>query len=329
MSDDDKGKIIHVRFGPGGGRIEPLPTIEPVLAAAAEEAVTDLFSKRDVAKLLGLTETRLRTLDRANIVTPSGVRNGRRAYTFQDLIALRATLMLAKNVKLRDVARAIGALRATLPRVARPLEQLRLVSDGRKVVVRSAEGNFEAVTGQLVMDFEQVELGALRDDVVRVLRPDIGDSRERSAYDLYAKASALDEDPKTQPEAERLYKQAIELDPKLAIAYTNLGNILFRRGDIVGAEKLYRKAIDVDDKQPEAHYNLGYVMLDRGQPRVAAAHFERAIARDPRFADAHFNVAMAYEQIAERDKARTHWKRYLELEPKGTWAEIARKHLHS
>jgi tetratricopeptide (TPR) repeat protein len=329
QNGEEKGKVIHVRFGPGGGRIEALPAIEPVLAAAAEEAVTDLFTKRDVAKLLGLSETRLRTLDRANIVSPSSVRNGRRAYTFQDLIALRATLMLAKNVKLRDVARAIGALRATLPRVARPLEQLRLVSDGRKVVVRSAEGSFEAVSGQLVMDFEQVMLDKLRDDVVRVLRPDIGGARERNAYDLYAKASALDEDPKTQPEAERLYKQAIELDPKLAIAYTNLGNILFRRGDIPGAEKLYRKAIDVDDKQPEAHYNLGYVMLDRGQPRIAAAHFERAISRDPRFADAHFNLAMAYEQIAEREKARSHWKRYLELEPKGTWAEIARKHLSS
>jgi len=328
MTEEDKGKVIHVRFGTGGGRIDHR-RIEPELAAAAAEAVTDLFSKKDVAKLLGLSETRLRTLDRANVVSPSGVRNGRRAYTFQDLIALRATLMLAKNVKLRDVARAIGALRATLPRVARPLEQLRLVSDGRKVVVRSAEGNFEAVTGQLVMDFEQVMLEKLRDDVVRVLRPDVGDARVRNAYDLYAKASALDEDPATQPEAERLYKKAIELDPQLAIAYTNLGNILFRRGDIPGAEKLYRRAIDKDDKQPEAHYNLGYVMLDRGQPRVAAAHFERAILRDPRFADAHFNLAMAYEQIAEREKARAHWKKYLELEPKGTWAEIARKHLHS
>jgi Tfp pilus assembly protein PilF len=102
---------------------------------------------------------------------------------------------------------------------------------------------------------------------------------------------------------------------------------LFRRGDVPGAEELYRKAISIDDRQPEAHYNLGYVMLDRGKPRIAAAHFERAIMRDPRFADAHFNLAMAYEQIAEREKARVHWKKYLELEPRGTWADIARKHL--
>lgn len=324
--DESKGggKVIHVRFGPGGGRMDT----EAEHALEVNEApVTELFSRRDVARLLGLTQARLRTLDRARIVSPSGVRRGKRAYTFQDLIALRATLMLSKDIKLRDVARAIGALREALPRVTRPLEQLRLVSDGRKVVVRSPEGTFEAVTGQLVMDFEHAEIGKLRRDVVRLLRPEIGDAREKTAYELYARASALDEDPATQPEAERLYRQAIDLDPKLAIAYTNLGNILFRRGDVPSAEALYRKAIEIDDRQPEAHYNLGYVMLDRGQPRIAAAHFERAIARDPRFADAHFNLAMAYEQIAEREKARTHWKRYLELEPKGTWADIARKHL--
>lgn len=321
--DARDGKVIHVRFGPGGGRVEP----EPEAAPAPAPAVTELFSRRDVAKLLGLTEARLRSLDRARVVCPSGRYKGRRAYTFQDLIALRATLMLSKSVRLRDVARAIGALRASLPRVARPLEQLRLVSDGRRVVVRSDEGSFEAVTGQLVMDFEQVALGELRAEVVRALRPDVAGERARSAYELYTKASAMDEHPATMAEAERLYRRAIDLDPALAIAYTNLGNILFRRGDIPGAEKLYRRAIDVDDRQPEAHYNLGYVMLDRGQPRVAAAHFEHAIARDPRFADAHFNLAMAYEQLAEREKARSHWKKYLELEPKGTWADIARRHL--
>ena len=48
---------------------------------------------------------------------------------------------------------------------------------------------------------------------------------------------------------------------------------------------------------------------------------------DPRFADAHFNLAMAYEQAGERARARPHWKRYLELEPTGTWADIARKHI--
>ena len=35
---------------------------------------------------------------------------------------------------------------------------------------------------------------------------------------------------------------------------------------------------------------------------------------------------MAYEQAGEPAKARPCWRKYLEIEPTGTWAEIARKH---
>jgi tetratricopeptide (TPR) repeat protein len=323
-----KANVIHVEFGNGTARVvqrEPDPNAGPDVSPNGREPVTDLFTKREVARLLGVTETQLRSLDRASIVSPSGERNGKRAYTFQDLIALRATHgLLAKRVKIRDVAKAIGALRHSLPRVTRPLQELRIVSDGRRVVVRTDGGAFEPLTGQLVLDFQ---VNALREDVVRVLRPESASQRARTAYDLYARASSLDEEPSTFDEAEALYKRAIALDPSLAIAYTNLGNIRFRRGDDQGAEALYGRALEVDPKQPEAHYNLGYVLLERGESRRAVAFFEKAIASDPRFADAHFNLAMALEQIGDRARARPHWRRYLEIEPSGTWAEIARQHL--
>jgi len=327
------GTVIHVTFGSSGGpNADSRARGTPAKPGAAQpqdagEPVTDLFNRREVAKLLGVSEARLRSLDRAKIVTPSGQRGKQRAYTFQDLIALRATCeLLEHRVRLRDVARAIGALRTTLPRVTRPLQELRIVGDGRRVVVRSSTGSFEPVTGQMVLDFE---VQSLRDDVVRMLRPQMGSSRARTAYDLYVQASTLDEDPATYDQAEELYGRAIRMDPSLAIAYTNLGNIRFRRGDEPGAEVLYRRALDIDPQQPEAHYNLGYVMLERGEAQAATKYFELAVVGDPRFADAHFNLAMAWEQLGERARARPHWKKYLELEPTGTWAEIAREHLRS
>ncbi len=285
-----KDNIIHVHFGPNGGRVPIDGNTAPEQIPPGREPVTDLFSAKEVSKLLGLSATRLRSLDRASIVSPTGSRNGKRAYTFQDLIALRATLMLSEKVKLREVARAIGALRQALPRVTRPLQELRIVSDGRRVVVRSHEGSFEPVTGQMVLDFD---VGALRTDVVRVLRPETPADRARTAYDLYVRASSLDEDPASYDEAASLYRRAIEVDPR----------------------------------QPEAHYNLGYVMLERGDARSATAYFEQALMGDPRFADAHFNLAMAWEQLGERGRARPHWRKYLEIEPTGTWADVAREHL--
>jgi DNA-binding transcriptional MerR regulator len=335
----DPDKVIHVIFGPGGGRVaepsaagdaaragEPRgPSSAHPPALHVREPVSDLFTGPEVVRLLGISVGRLRSLDRAGIVSPSGRRRGRRAYTFPDIIALRAARdLLAKKVRLRDVARAIDNIRKTLPKVTRPLSELRIVSDGQRVVVKSASGTFEPLTGQMVLDFD---VKALRDDVVRVLRPVVGRERARTAYDLYVRGSQLDEDPATMGEAEALYRRALELDPWLAIAYTNLGNICFRRGDEAQAETLYRKALEIEGAQPEAQYNLGYVMLERGRAADAVSFFRGAIASDPRFADAYFNLAMAYEQVGDAQKARPCWRRYLELEPTGTWAEIARKHL--
>ena len=321
-------KIIHVKFGPGGGRVleqPPPPSEKPPEPNNNREPLTDLFTRSEISRLLGLTMGRLRTLDKAGVVSPTGRRRGRRAYTFSDLIALRsAQTLLDQRVRLRDVTRAIGALKRSLPKVTRPLQELRIVSDGQRVVVRTHDGVFEPLTGQMVMD---LEVRSLRDDVVRVLRPSAGRERSRTAYELYLRASQLDEDPTTMDEAENLYLEAMRLDPWLAIAYTNLGNIRFRRQDPDAAEELYRKALEIDAKQPEAQYNLGYVMLERGKPSQSVPLFRGAIEADPKFSDAYFNLAMAYEQLGETAKARPYWKSYVELEPAGTWTEIAKRHL--
>jgi DNA-binding transcriptional MerR regulator len=323
-------KIIHVKFGPGGGRVLecelfPVDALPDQSNNSNREPLTDLFTRSEISRLLGLTPGRLRTLDKAGVVSPTGRRKGRRAYTFSDLIALRtAQTLLDQRVRLRDVTRAIGALKRSLPKVTRPLQELRIVSDGQRVVVRTHDGVFEPLTGQMVMD---LEVRSLRDDVVRVLRPSAGRERARTAYELYLRASQLDEDPSTMEEAEQLYLEAIRLDPWLAIAYTNLGNIRFRRHDADGAEELYRKALEIDSRQPEAQYNLGYVMLERGKPSQSVPLFRGAIEADPKFSDAYFNLAMAYEQLGETAKARPYWKSYVELEPAGTWTEIAKRHL--
>ncbi len=363
MGSGTDGKIIHVHFGARRGRanrkrprgdapptppselrpssVPPRPSpqhdansgsIPPPLDARATdgegpqiEPTRDVYTRAEVEKLTGAKATRLRALEKNGIVVPSARKGQKRAYTFQDLIALRAALgLLAKGVRVKDVVRAIGALKTAIPRVKKPLTELKVTGDGAKVVVRSSEGTFEPTTGQMMLDFD---VRALRDDVVRVLRPAVKQHRARTAFEIYRRASELDEDPRTMEEAAKLYRQAIEIDPLLAIAYTNLGNILFRKGDETSAEALYSKALAIDPRQPEAKYNLGYLMLERHELDVAIRYFQGAIEADPRFADAYFNLAMAYEELGDRRNARPLWRTYLELEPSGTWADIARQHL--
>jgi tetratricopeptide (TPR) repeat protein len=325
-------KVIHVLFGPGGGRTnadeargEASSEDGRPLDPKGNEPVSDVFTKGEITRLIGLSEARLRSLDKAGVVTPSARKNGRRVYDFADLIALRtAKSLFDQRIRLREVTRAIQALKADLPKIKRPLSELRIVSDGRSIVVESTEGSFEPATRQMMLD---LSVRTLRDDIVRVLRPSAGRERARAAYELYLEASSLDEDPTTLDQAVQLYRRALELDPWLAIAYTNLGNIAFRRQSNDEAEAFYKKALEIDARQPEAKYNLGYLMLERGEPERSVECFRGAIEADPDFADAHFNLAMAYEQMGRADQARPYWESYIALEPYGTWTDIARRHL--
>lgn len=155
-----------------------------------------------------------------------------------------------------------------------------------------------------------------------------GENPEQSAYSLYCEASQLDESASKADvdKALSMYEKAIELDPGLAIAYTNLGNIHFRRHDSAKARHFYDKALSLDSNQPEALYNLGYLELEGGFAMAAIRLFRRALSADPGFSDAWFNLAMALEQIGS--PATLQWQRYLSLEPNNPhWSEIARRHL--
>ena len=161
-----------------------------------------------------------------------------------------------------------------------------------------------------------------------VARADVWETRRKAtAYDAYVQASRIDEDPKRDDEAEALYRRALELDPSLVGALTNLGNICYRRRRVTEATELYTRAAGLDERHADAHYNLGYVLLEGREAWRSIPHFRRAVAAKADFADAHFNLAVAYAQIGEGCAARRHWERYLEIEPSGTWAEAARGRL--
>jgi tetratricopeptide (TPR) repeat protein len=341
--------VIHVDFGRRGKRARPPasslrsedvpeqakdtsdprrllpPQSEPPPPGRTKDPLADVYSARDAAKLFGLSPSRLRYWERSGFIGRSVMIAGQRYYSFEDLIGIRAAKeLLDEGVALQSVRKSVEALRASLPRVARPLSSLRIVADGQALLVRDDQGSYEPTTGQLRLDFEVSEL---RDDVVRVLRRSGRQNDFALAYQHYLEGCRFDEDPNGFERAEAAYRRAIELDPSLANAVTNLGNISYRRGKLEEAQNLYVRALQIDPEQPEAFYNLGFLLYDRGELGAAVLNFKRALRSDPSFADAHFNLAMALSDLGQPAEAREHWETYLRLDPDSPWAEIARQHL--
>lgn len=321
----DRDNVIRVGFGQDGKLTRatnsaPIPSQPAPPRSSPREG---LYTVTEVARLFGFKPSRLRYWHRSGLIEPSARVDGRNYYTFQDLVSVRAAKgLLAQGVPLQRVRASVESLRRAFPDAMRPLSEIKVSAEGRTVLVQDDAGSYEPTTGQSVLDFT---VDGLESDVVRLLHFD-HDDRTR-AYEHYLEGCRYDEDADTFDEAERAYKKALALDPTLATALTNLGNLEYRRGDIAQAEEYYRRALACDVEQPEALYNLGFLCFERDEIDQAITLFSQALQSDPSFADAHFNLAMALEERGDYVSAHRHWERYLTLEPEGSWADIARNHL--
>ncbi|MFI5317719.1 MAG: tetratricopeptide repeat protein, partial [Myxococcota bacterium] len=256
------------------------------------------LSTADAARILGLSEARIREFVRSGLCRPA--RDGRRyAFSFQELVVLRtAAGLLAQNVPLARVRRALAALVAEIP-PGRALSGLRVFADGKRVAVRDGGTAWEPETGQTLLDFEVDELAErvtkLRDASQRA-EPG-GDSHARALVEFERGIDLEDDDPAAACDA---YGKALALDPDLVDAWVNLGRIAHQAGNAAEAVRLYHHALERTPEDPVIHFNLALALEDARGAAPAASHYEKALELDPSFADAHFNLAALCEKLGRK-----------------------------
>jgi Flp pilus assembly protein TadD len=117
-------------------------------------------------------------------------------------------------------------------------------------------------------------------------------------------------------EALALYQKAVQIHPKVAAAYNNLGLCFARRGKLNEAASALGQAVQLDPRNPlyrnnlatvlvdqnrlpealtnlrevhgeaAAYYNLGYLLNKKGQTEAAEHNFAQALRIDPKMAPA-------------------------------------------
>lgn len=82
------------------------------------------------------------------------------------------------------------------------------------------------------------------------------------------------ENPDTLQQVEALLRKSSAIDPKLDLAYLQLGNLKFARGAFQEAVAAYRKAVAANPAGGEAHYRLGLTYKRIGDGAKAQREFE-------------------------------------------------------
>jgi tetratricopeptide (TPR) repeat protein len=279
---------------------------------------TDRFSPEEVQRILGLTGKQLDYWDRLRLVSPRK-ELGNRSYDFGDLIGLRTVKQLVdEGVPANRLRRALAALREKLAQVHAPLAELRVLSDGKDVVVERDGARLEPLSGQFVLNFETREL----DERVRVMAG-------RNADEWLATALEYEAEGKNRAEAIDAYDRALCIDPQRPEVLINCGTLHYEDGNLEKASEYFRRALALDAENALAHFNLGSVMEELGELEAARQHLRQAVRLDPNYPDAHYNLAFVCEKLGAHAEARQHWEAYVRLDPAGPWCNYARQRLAS
>jgi tetratricopeptide (TPR) repeat protein len=109
--------------------------------------------------------------------------------------------------------------------------------------------------------------------------------------------------PEPLAEAERLFRQAIAIDPDYAPAYAGLATALIFRANFGQAEELaahaqaeaaIEKALELDPHNSEAFAALGLLRSSQGRYEEARVALRRTVALNPNDAQAYYWLSMQY-----------------------------------
>jgi tetratricopeptide (TPR) repeat protein len=264
------------------------------------------YSIRDVQRTLGLSRGMIRSLIESRYVTPKLGPHRSYRFSFSDLVVMRtAHDLIAAKVPARRVSRALKGLRAQLP-ADPPSAALRIRAVGDRIVVQDGAKQWDAGTGQYVLDFSVSAEGAkLR--MLPAARASGG-----SAEEWFAHACDLEE--KGDSGAVGAYQHAIEADAHFADPYVNLGRLFQEQGRSAEAEAVYRKGIVQCPSEALLRYNLGVLLDEMGRRPAALEAYREALALQDDLADCHYNIALLYEAAGQARAALRHLNAYRRLQ---------------
>lgn len=111
------------------------------------------------------------------------------------------------------------------------------------------------------------------------------------------------------------YRQALSIEPTLAVAHFKVAEILFWQEDYINAEAAYQQAANHPDWQAASYKGIGWVRYNLGEYSEAQDYFKAALRSDPNLPDAYNGMGWSLLQDQQCLKAVTYFRQALTLQP--------------
>lgn len=104
-------------------------------------------------------------------------------------------------------------------------------------------------------------------------------------------------------------------------AYSGLGEIALRRGELAAAQEFFRKALELSPEDQAAAYNVGEILFSNQKADEAIPFFEQAARIRPDWPKPYHRLGIVHLNKGDYDKALEHLRRFLALAPEDPEAE--------
>jgi adenylate cyclase len=238
-----------------------------------------------------------------------------------------------KNEDIQKIGEILHVSHLLEGSVARAGNKLRITAQ----LIQAADGNH---LWSDTYDREMQDIFAVRSEVAQQVADTLkirllGEDKKRldkkptenlEAYNLYRQGRYY-----TQKNVEDafkraldFYQQAIEKDPRFALAYAGMADTYVLAADLSippreafsKAKEAALKAIELDDSLAEAHASLGFVHHHYDWDWVAAEkEFQRALALNPQSAQTHILYMQYLGAMGRLDEAVVQARQALEIDP--------------
>ncbi|MDB4338740.1 MerR family transcriptional regulator [Rubripirellula sp.] len=305
-----------------------------------EQAIRRYYTPAMLAHLLNVSVHVIRRWQRRGLITPVRTLHRLPYFDFQEIAtARRLAQWIASGASPKAIEQRLVDLVEVLPHLQRPLDQLSILVEGSQVFLRQGEGLLEP-NGQLRFDFDSLDHTTDGDDDQEIAsaRPSLSIFEEppdivpfRIPTDLHAD-DLLD----AAFEAEESGDLGLAIDYCHAILARDgprpdvdfqLGELLYRSGEIVAARERFYSATEADPEFVEARMGLGCVLQETSQIDLALAAFRGALALHEDYSEAHYHLANLLDELGREEEGRHHWDRFLQLAPDSPWARQAMERL--
>ncbi len=100
-----------------------------------------------------------------------------------------------------------------------------------------------------------------------------------------------------------MFNRVVEIDPGADTSYFNLGLAYSKKGDFLNAEKYYRKAVEVNPDYSVPVYALGLMFQIQGRPEKAIEEYNKLLEHSKFDPHAYKSLGLAYAQLKNYDEA--------------------------